>query len=124
MRKIINIIEESIILIFTILLGIGSLLGEYCIIPLARKDYGIILLILFTISLFLTIFFTDGWLNIICFLLFVGWCFVCFVLMMLYSLGEINKANAAGEDPKYFNNDLTEADRRILEELNNIEHKM
>ena len=44
--------------------------------------------------------------------------------MMLYSLGEINKANAAGEDPKYFNNDLTEADRRILEELNNTEHKM
>lgn len=98
MRKIINIIEEFIIFIFTILLGIGSLLGEYFIIPLARKDYGIILLILFTISLFLTIFFTDGWLNIICFLLFTGWCFLCFALMMLYSLGAINKANMTGEE--------------------------
>lgn len=124
MKKVINIIGESIVLIFTILLGIGSLLGEYFIIPLARKDYGIILLILFTISLFLTIFFTDGWLNIICFLLFVGWCFLCFILVMLYSLGEINKANAAGEDPKYFNNNLTEADRRILEELNNTEREI
>ena len=127
MKKImVNIIENVKFVLSIILTLIGSafILGACNLIEyLAKKSYGIILLILFTISLFLTIFFTDGWLNIICFLLFAGWCFICFVLMMLYSLGEINKANAAGEDPKYFNNDLTEADRRILEELNNTEHE-
>lgn len=106
MKKIItNIIESSkfilsiiFILIYSFfVLGICNLI-KYCIIPLAKKSYGVILLLLLTILLFTTVFFTSGWLNIVCLLLFIGWTILCFALMMIYSLGAINKINMDSEE--------------------------
>lgn len=120
MKKIItNIIESSkfiLSIIFTLIcssfvLGICNLI-KYCIIPLAKKSYGVILLLLLTILLFTTIFFTSGWLNIICFILFISWFFLCFALVMFYSLGAINKVNMAGEELEC-NNDMTETYNQI-----------
>lgn len=120
MKKIItNIIESSkfissiifILICSSFVLGICNLI-KYCIIPLAKKSYGVILLLLFTILLFATIFFTSGWLNIICFILFISWFFLCFALVMFYSLGAINAANMAGEELEC-NNDMTKTYNQI-----------
>ncbi len=102
MKKIItNIIESAKFILFIIFMtivcsyiSIGALIGEYCVIPLAKKDYGIILLFLFTIFLFSTIFFTSGWLYIICIILSLSWFFLCFFLVISYSLGEVRKIEA------------------------------
>lgn len=86
-----------IILYSFFVLGICNLI-KYCIIPLAKKSYGVILLLLLTILLFTTVFFTSGWLSIVCLLLFIGWTIFCFALMMIYSLGAINKVNMDSEE--------------------------
>ena len=120
MKKIItNVVESTkfmLSIIFPIMLcsfvSIGLLLGEHCIIPLAKKGYGIILLLLFTIFLFSTIFFTSGWLNIICFILFISWFFLCFAFVIFYSLGAINEVNMTGEELEC-NNDMTETYNQI-----------
>lgn len=100
-----------IILYSFFVLGICNLI-KYCIIPLAKKSYGVILLLLLTILLFTTVFFTSGWLNIICFILFISWFFLCFALVMFYSLGAINAANMAGEELEC-NNDMTKTYNQI-----------